>query len=115
MQAVRKAEVGYENVLEQLKEMREENREMREYFKSLALQKKAKDLINEDTSELRVPWNSFEDMEYGLNTPAKYEALKRLLISDFLNDTDVHFMRAVFKVCMTEEFEGYLHVGLPSG
>ena len=95
--------------------MREENREMREYVKSLANQKKAKDLINEDTTALRIPWDCIDDIHYGLDTPAKYEALRRLLIGDFLNDADSSFMRAVFKTCLTPEFEGFLHVGLPAG
>ena len=114
-QSIRELKAAIADLKEEHEEHRRENAEVREFMATLALQKKANSVLNEDTDELKLPWNSYAEVLNGVSTPAKMEAIRRILVSKMVAESDKKYMSAVLALFFGPKIFGLVHVGVLTG
>ena len=78
----------------------------------LSMRKLASAVYGHDSTLLRIPWSCMDDVEQGMDSLPKLEALERLLTTDAVSDQIVHFARDVIQAFFTPEFQGHVLLGL---
>lgn len=86
-----------------------------EFSRSAAMQRPAKDLIDQDTLAVDIPWSSVEQVETVMASPSLRESLTHVLMDPLIPRDHHHFFSAAMKRLFTADYRGCLYVGTPKG
>ena len=79
------------------------------------LRAKANASMKEDSELVGLKWANIGDVHAALDDPDKEEAVRRLLISDVVHESETHYMKNFFDAFFTPEFRGRLYMRHPQG
>ena len=81
----------------------------------LVAEKKAKLMVNEDTTLLGLKWTTIRQLDLALEDNVKVEAIQRLLICPSVSDSSTHYFADVMTSFFDEEIRDCIFIGTPSG
>ena len=81
----------------------------------LSLERRASQLVNEDSDYIGLPWSCVEDVDKGMDSLEKIQCIQRLLICPSVSSSQSRYMSDTFKIFFTEDFKGCFYNGLPQG
>ena len=81
----------------------------------LALEKRAKQLVNVDSDLVGLPWRGIENVALALDSVDKIEAIQRLLQSPAVSTSQTRYFSDVFDVFFAKDIRGCFYNGLAHG
>ena len=79
----------------------------------MVAEKKAKQMLNEDTTLLGLKWTTIRQLDLALEDNVK--AIQRLLICPSISDCSTRYFADVMTSFFDEEIRGCMYIGTPSG
>ena len=89
--------------------------DLKEQLAFMVAEKKAKQMLNEDSTLLDLKWKTIRDMELALEDNVKVEAIQRLLICPSVSDSSTRYFADVMTFFFDDDIRGCMYIGTPSG
>ena len=80
----------------------------------MVLERKASMLLNKDLELVGLPWKTILEVDAGLDSMEKVEAVQRLLISSSVSSSESRYCSDVFKTFFHIDIRGHCYNGMPN-
>lgn len=86
-----------------------------EELEFLSLEKRARQMVDSDSDLVGLPWATVEDIEIGINSVEKVEAVRRLLQSPAVSTSESRYIGDIYGVLFAKNSRGCFYAGLAQG